>query len=189
MFPNPEPARPKLKYAGIGSRVTPDDILRSMEMIGMQLGSSWTLRSGYAGGADLAFWRGAHMMGDAYEMYLPWSGFNGAPTMHECFIVPDLDASWWEMAAKYHPNWNACSAGAKKLHARNIAQVLGRHGPHKPDPVDMVVCWTPQGKAGGGTGQAIRIALDHKIPVFDLAIEANKEALISFVAAKEAGMP
>jgi len=29
------------------------------------------------------------------------------------------------------------------------------------------LCWTKNGKSSGGTGQAIRIANDYKIPVFD----------------------
>lgn len=189
--PAPPTAKP-FKYAGIGSRNTPEDVLGMMRTVANQLAPSWLLRSGYADGADNAFWVGAHFTtpipGD-YEMILPWAGFNHAPLHDDRFIVPAFDERWWDLAAKFHPNWNACTIGAKKMHARNIAQILGRNALDTPDPVDMVICWTPKGADGGGTGQAIRIAEHLHIPVFDLAIESHKDDLISFVAAKESGMP
>ena len=52
-----------------------------------------------------------------------------------------------------------------KLMARNCYQVLGED---LKSPVDMIICWTPDGKAAGGTGQALRIANDNDIPVFNL---------------------
>lgn len=176
------------KYAGIGSRQTPDDVLDMMASVAEQLAPTWLLRSGYAEGADQAFWAGAHNHQGAYEMILPWAGFNHAPHNEPAFYVPDFDMAWWEMAAQFHPNWNACSIGAKKMHARNIAQILGRDAINNPDPVDMVICWTPGGAAGGGTGQAIRMAMCFNIPVFDIAIEKSREDLVIFVAAKEAGL-
>ncbi len=35
-------------------------------------------------------------------------------------------------------------------------------------PVSFVVCWTIGGKISGGTGQALRIAKDLGIPIFNL---------------------
>lgn len=35
-------------------------------------------------------------------------------------------------------------------------------------PTSVVICWTPGGNAGGGTGQAIRLANSTGIPVIDL---------------------
>jgi hypothetical protein len=34
----------------------------------------------------------------------------------------------------------------------------------------MVICYTPNGQGGGGTGQAIRIARDHGIEIHDLGL-------------------
>jgi len=69
------------------------------------------------------------------------------------------------MAKKYHPNWNRLSIGAQKLMVRNCMQILGFTG---DIPTDFVVCWTKDGKASGGTGQAIRIADDYQIPVYNI---------------------
>jgi hypothetical protein len=48
---------------------------------------------------------------------------------------------------------------------RNSFQVLG---PDLQSPVSFVVCWTTGGKISGGTGQALRIAKDLSIPIFNL---------------------
>lgn len=56
------------------------------------------------------------------------------------------------------------SGGARRLQARNSHQILGWDlNSHS----DFVICWTKGGKGNGGTGQAIRIAKDYNIPVFD----------------------
>jgi hypothetical protein len=48
----------------------------------------------------------------------------------------------------------------------------------------MVICYTPGGRSGGGTGQAIRVAELYGIPVFDLAREYDQRALCEFVNAQ-----
>jgi hypothetical protein len=48
---------------------------------------------------------------------------------------------------------------------RNTYQVLGAD---LNMPADVVVCWTVDGKASGGTGQAMRIAKDYAIPIVNL---------------------
>ena len=60
---------------------------------------------------------------------------------------------------------NRLSEAAMKLMSRNAYQVLGES---LRNPVDFVICWTKDGKASGGTGQAIRIAQDNGIPVYNL---------------------
>ncbi|MBB6125422.1 DUF736 family protein [Sphingobium subterraneum] len=47
---------------------------------------------------------------------------------------------------------------------RNVFQVLG---PVLDAPADFVLCWTADGEASGGTGQAIRIAAAHGVPVYN----------------------
>lgn len=141
-------------YAGIGSRETPDHILDLMNSLAIELQSrGFTLRSGGAAGADTAFERGA---GIRKEIYRP----------------EDASSAALSLAERFHPNWSRCSYQAKLLHARNGYQVLGRD---LNSPVRGVICWTKDGKASGGTGQAIRIAEYHRIPVFNLrAIEARE---------------
>lgn len=171
----------KLIYAGIGSRETPPNIINWMDYIASYLAQNWILRSGYADGADMAFALSALNHGGEFEMYIPWSGFNGAPKNDPRFIVPEFTPELIALAEKFHPAWNRCSFGAKKLHARNGCQILGKD---LTTPVDMVVCWTPEGKGGGGTGQAIRIAKSLDIPIFDLAIENKIYELKRFIDSK-----
>jgi hypothetical protein len=172
----------QLNYAGIGSRETPEEILHLMFHIGQDLGAhGWNLRSGYAGGADMAFFKGAESVDGKMEMFLPWAGFEHAPNDSR-FISDEASQLHMELAEQFHPNWNACKPGAKKLHARNGSQVLGRN---LDDPSDLVICWTVGGKGGGGTGQAIRLANQFGVPVFDLAIPSRFEELVAYVETLE----
>ena len=149
-----------LSYAGIGSRQSPPRVLELMARIAASLArDGLVLRSGAADGADAAFERGCDEAGGLKQIFLPWRRFNGHPSL----LVPAPAA--YLMAEIYHPNWAACSKAVRSFHARNCHQVLG---PDLDDPVSMVICYTPNGQGGGGTGQAIRIAKDHGISVFDL---------------------
>ena len=144
-------------YAGIGSRETPAEICAIFTRLAAFLESKhWTLRSGHADGADLAFERGT----TTAEIYIPWPGFNGS-TSQLVWNPADHSAA---LAAKFHPAWSRLSQGAQKLQARNCYQVLGYN---LRTPVKFVVCWTPGGTGSGGTGQALRMAREYKIPVFD----------------------
>lgn len=156
---NPEKSRMKiLCYTGIGSRETPPEILAKMTQIATYLASrDYYLRSGGAPGADSAFEDGA---GDKKQIFLPWRGFNGNKSnLFE--IHPDA----FETASRIHPAWDRCSQAAKKLHARNVHQVLGCN---LNDPSEFVVCWTKDGEAVGGTATAIKLALHIGISVFNL---------------------
>lgn len=145
-----------LYYTGIGSRKTPQEFLNLFTRIAKYLSTKdYILRSGGADGADLAFERGAINK----EIYLPWKGFEGNSSN---LIVEDEKA--FEIAAKYHPRWNYLSQGARRLQARNSHQILGWD---LNSPSDFVICWTKGGKCNGGTGQALRLAKDYNIPVFD----------------------
>lgn len=147
-------------FAGIGSRETPPYVLDRMRAIAGRLGASgWRCRTGGADGADTAFEEAYGAFPYQLELYLPWKGFNGS----RWGFLPSVPA--FEMARKYHPNWGGLSWGATKLMARNCHQVLG---PMLNDPVDFIICWTKDGKASGGTGQALRIAEDLKIRVYNL---------------------
>lgn len=149
-------------YAGIGSRQSPPRILELMTRIGEALGrDGWVLRSGAADGADAAFEKGCDQVGGTKQIFLPWRNFNRHPSL----LLPTPQA--YLMAEIYHPNWAACSKAVRSFHARNMHQVLG---PTLEDPVSMIICYTPNGLGGGGTGQAIRVARDHGIEVHDLGL-------------------
>ncbi|WWC81775.1 hypothetical protein [Burkholderia phage vB_BpP_HN03] len=167
-----------IKYAGIGSRETPDDVLAIMEDVGFQLAElGFMLRSGGALGADTAFEQGAKRGNGAMEIFIPWNGFNGHGS-DEHHIIPPFYVDHVTMAGNYHPNWAACKMAARKLHTRNLYQVLGID---LEDHSDFVICWTKGGQRQGGTGQALRVASTYSIPIFDLALEPAYEELDIFV--------
>lgn len=167
-------------YAGIGSRETPFTALKQMFYIAEQLAPFGTLRSGHAEGADQAFEEGCIKANGNMEIYLPWFGFNNAPNKPQ-YLVPDMNKELLDFTGAFHPAWDKCSSGAKRMHARNACQILGLYG---DSPVDFVVCWTKDGKRGGGTGQALRIAEYFQIPIFDLAVAGTTKALTLFAENK-----
>lgn len=155
-------------YAGIGSRRTPPEILDLMVKVGEWLArKGYTLRSGAAQGADAAFERGCDLGNGAKEIFLPWPNFNGHKST---FNNPDPVAM--NMAAGYHPAWGNCSQGARKLHARNVHQILG---PGLRSPVKFVICWTD---GTGGTEQALRIARHLDIPIFNLYKQEDRDRVL-----------
>ena len=159
-------------YTGIGSRETPQDVQTLMTSIASALEvKGYILRSGGANGADLAFENG--VTNGNKEIYLPWKGFNGSDsTKHHVGDLAMLTAS------KIHPNWGKCSNGAKKLHARNIYQVIGS----KMDkPSHFIICWTKDAQIVGGTATAIKYALQQDIQVFNLADPEARKRLEGLV--------
>jgi hypothetical protein len=161
-------------YAGIGARKTPPYILAFMTRIATKLDAlGWVLRSGGADGADAAFENGATQK----ATYLPWPWFNGRDGALVARNRPSARAL--EIAPQYHPNWKNLSEAAQKLHARNVHQILGADC---NSPCSMVICWTPDGSTEittartGGTGQAIRIAAAHKVPIFNLQRDDHRAA-------------
>ena len=135
----------------------------------------WTLRSGGAPGADTAFEKGAYRGMDVElfepwpEIYLPWPDFNNHP-MGPDFVTP---AQWtFNIAAQFHPAWYRLKPAGKLFHARNVHQVLGPT--ENSTKSKFIICWTKDSKGGGGTGQAIRIAKAHNIPIYDLCSESDR---------------
>ena len=141
---------PNLIYAGVGSRKAPPPALEQAQSIAYVLHENgWTLRSGGAKGMDKAF-ESRTSLG------------------HKQIFRPSQSAAhpeWKVHASAWHPAWDRCDDYARALHARNSPIMLGEN---LDDPVRFVVCWTADGKASGGTGQALRIAAGYEIPVFNL---------------------
>ena len=66
-------------YTGIGSRDTPDEVLRWFKIYADVLAElGFTLRSGAAPGADAAFEEGCDRVDGKKEIYLPWKGFQNS---------------------------------------------------------------------------------------------------------------
>jgi len=186
-------SRPQAIVTGIGSRETPESELILLTRIGAAVEKkNGRGRSGGAGGADLAFERGFTDPRNI-DVIVPWKGFlpkdmtqrdvdaflgrprpisgPGAPVM----LPWDKRQEAEEKASHYHPAWHKCSPGAKSLHTRNIPQVVGLQ---LDRPADVVVAWTVDGKATGGTGQAIRMAQDIGVPVANLKNPDEKRAVM-----------
>lgn len=156
-------------YAGIGARNTPRTILKIMERFGMEAAyKGCVLRSGGAIGADTAFERGCDIQHGEKQIFLPWKGYNDHPSEYFEDSMPEA----YDLAKSIHPAWNRLSPAARKLVARNMHQIMG---PTFDDPVDFVVCWTPDkmeshtqySRASGGTGTAIYAASMLEIPVYN----------------------
>ena len=167
------------RYAGIGSRNTPEKILVLMEEAGRLLASlNFELQSGAAHGADRAFELGCDEMSGPKRIRLPWRNFNG-----NCSPLIELPMKAFQIAEEFHRAWKNLSPAVKKLMARTSFQVL----PDLETPVDFVLCYTPGGLGGGGTGQALRIARHFNVPVFDfgsyeaLCEDRIRHALRSFL--------
>ena len=168
-------------YTGIGSRKTPDNILLLMEDIAEDLANkNYTLRSGGAEGADMAFEEGCVRADGKKEIYLTWKGFedNDSP-------LYDISLEAYEIAEEvYGARWRNIGVGTMKLMARNMYQVMGLT---LEIPSDFVVCWTPDGATtkrtinSGGTGQAIAYANMNSIPVFNLKNNNDIDRLMKFI--------
>lgn len=154
------------RYAGIGSRETPKEILLLMERLAESMGrNGWLLRSGAADGADSAFERGCDRANGKKEIFLPWRFFNDHPSgWHH----PTAAAT---MIAREHINWwDNLDDPARKLHSRNVHQILGYN---LKEPVNCVIYWTENGAFKGGTATALKVARAHGIPSYWLRDAAS----------------
>jgi hypothetical protein len=143
-------------YAGIGSRQTPPEMCALITGYARRLAAAaYLLRSGGARGADQAF-------------------ESGAGACRQVFEPRHATPEAMELASRFHPAWDRCNATSRRLLARNGMIILGED---LVSPVRFVLCWTPDGRASGGTGQALRIAADRAIPIFNLHDEGHVAAV------------
>lgn len=151
-------------YAGIGSRKTPNNVCEAMTKLAIKLDSlGYTLRSGGAIGADIAFERGAK----SKEIFLPWKGYNGnTSSLHE----PSEEAI--NFSRKLFPHFPGASRGTRLMISRNMHQVLGQQ-PYISPKSEFIICWTESGKPTGGTRYAIKAAEYLEIPVYNLHNEVE----------------
>lgn len=83
----------------------------------------------------------------------------------------------YEIAEEFHPYWHNLKPAARKLQARNSHQVLGLD---LLSPSQFILCYTPRGKRTGGTGQALRLAEEKNIPIFDFGCYDYNESIEEF---------
>ena len=162
-------------YAGIGARKTPKDVLRKMRNAAKAMATmGFTLRSGGAPGADCAFSEGYEQVlsPDGFlEIYLPKYQFNGFICDGiTCHGPPGAEAR--AIAKTIHPYWANLGNLGRDFMARNAHQILGLD---LETPCQFILCWTADGKASGGTGQAIRHADKLGIPVLNFRNQSDDE--------------
>lgn len=176
-------------YCGIGSRITPISILNLMTEIGMYLSSyGWVLRSGGAEGADTAFEQGHDTTpGSVKEIYLPAKHYRQHPS--ELYLehdsVDDIGAERiggyvWKKRTDRTCEWQSLKPFTKANMVRDVLQVLGKD---IKSECDVVICWTQDGKASGGTGMAMWTAqyitelTGRRIPIINLQNESHRQAI------------
>jgi hypothetical protein len=180
-------ARQADAYAGIGSRDAPPEALAAMHALAARFArAGLTMRTGASPGADQAFLRGAASARGAVELYLPWPEFEAqaratAARGARVFELAEPVAAATALAQRFHPRWEELEPKQRRLRARDVHVVLGVD---LSSPAAFVICWTPDGSvdgssaAAGGTGQALRVAAHHDVPVVNLATGTGaREAL------------
>ena len=169
-------------YTGVGSRLTPRQILNQMFAIGSLLAEkNYILRSGGADGADTSFEKGCISKQGKKEIYVPWNNFNNRKNKNDIVLTNIKDTLQWkaaDLAEAVHPRWKELAPKVKRLHTRNIFQVLGEDLNSKSD---FLICWTPNGMIVGGTGTAIKVAQRFNIEIFNLAIPFQQMELRSVI--------
>jgi len=154
-------------YTGVGSRQTPVEVRSLMTAAAFELVClGFTLRSGGAEGADLAFER-------------------GAKKKKEIYCAMDSNAEAEEIAKRIHPAWEACDTLARRLHGRNVFQILGIDF---KTPSEFLICWTKDGKAVGGTRTSLMLATEHGIPIYNLAKVGEVARLDEFLNTLKTGI-
>ena len=170
-----------LYYTGIGSRSTPEPVLKTMVELSKHLEAmGFVLRSGGADGADRAFELGVSNETNKH-IYLPWKNFNGNKSS-----LYEISDKAFEIADTLHPIFKSLKPAVQRLHARNTYQVLGND---LNTPSLFVVCYTPCGSEdestltskSGGTATAIKLACRNNIPVFNLNRHGAINRLYTFI--------
>lgn len=166
-------------YAGIGARNTPSYVIDVMNKTAHLLAiDGYCCNTGAAKGADQAFANGAAAVKGQVQLMLPWNNYEkdwirglSSPNYYLTIKVIDkvLNAAAFRSVDIFHPHPENLSDAVRKLHGRNYMIIYG---------VLFIICWTPGGEVVGGTGQALRIAADMGITVYNLG---NDDTLNAFV--------
>ncbi|AGH32232.1 DprA-like DNA recombination-mediator protein [Vibrio phage 11895-B1] len=139
------------------------------------------------------------------EVYLPWKDFNGRDSLDSgYYTLPWMDNNLQaeKIASEIHPKWNLdlkvesgeiekpknwkpMKQGAKKLHTRNVYQLLGQD---LATPSRFVLCWAkPKDKdrktehVQGGTGTAVKLGIDNGVEIINLYWEDQRKRVEDWV--------
>lgn len=138
-------------------------------------------RSGAADGMDTAFEAGFPF--ELKEIYQPWKDFNDVKTNGTSHIVvrdKELMRKAEIIASKIHPFWHSLKQGPRKMHTRNVFQVLGSNLNLKSD---ILICWAPidGNSITGGTRTAYELAKRLNIPCFNLYDSETRELFLNWL--------
>lgn len=169
-------------YTGIGDRAVPEEVLAELEDIAYILADKgYVLRTANSGGADTAFINGAKEQGgdNNVEIWIPWPSY--CKGVSSSIRYMDSYVPFFDVVSNFHPAWDNCSEGAKKLLTRYLFTVTGEELADTDSYSEFLVCWTPEAIELGGVGLAINLARYSDIPVFNLADDTQKESFIEFL--------
>lgn len=173
----------ELFYTGVGSRDITDEEWDNIESVAKWLAQWFVMRSGKAHGSDSAFESGVDLSEhkDRKEIYIPWAGFEGNEIPGEVIPLDRPDSVNFAITLKYareiHPAFDRMKQGGKKLHQRNIHQVLGRDLGN-PHPSKFLLACSDEDKNGdvkGGTRTAWMLAKKFDIPCFNIRGKTKRE--------------
>jgi O-acetyl-ADP-ribose deacetylase (regulator of RNase III) len=195
----------EFEYTGIGTRDLHRDDSKTLFVYAFlaALGGRG-VRSGGADGSDTSFEAGARQ---AYRflitnfpelknkglkrnrfisVFLPWNGFNGRKVDENNGYYSNFGKypKTEELAIKYRPErspYSSLKPAAQSLMRRNSQQIFGEDCEHS---TKEVICHTNDGKDSGGTGQAIRIAWDNNIPVYNYGTPEGKAYIKNYIQEK-----
>lgn len=162
-------------YAGIGARELSKSLDTEFADIAKRLAAlGLSLRSGGAQGADSAFERGCDSIPGEKEIFLPWKGFNGSKST---LVLEDtIPKPVTNILMELYPHWEVATNAVRRLHARNVYQILGHD---LTNHSAFVVCWTDRNyndpSAIGGTLFGIKLAERNEIPVYNFYVRGDRE--------------
>lgn len=163
-------------YSGIGSRQTPQHVMNSMIIIAEWLATEgYTLRSGNANGADVAFGLGCDSVCGKSEIFLPYKNFNGDCRNSIHITNKRILKQATQIMKSLKPESYTWNAKNTPYHQRNVFQVLGVN---LNTPSKFVICYTDTGaeseydvlsmQDNSGTSTAIVLADRLAIPVINM---------------------
>lgn len=188
-------------YACIGSRKTPANIIKlTIRFTNILAELGYAMYSGGCPeGMDKAGQYGAYAHGSSDKsknrIYSSWEGMSGIKHNPEfgAYVPQDHFDNYEQAQAlglKARGSWEGLGRGGIAHHSRNPYQVLGDD---LQSPVDFVLTWAPYARKGapyvtGGTATAVKIAVEHNIPIYNLIdpeLEDRIEYFCNVVLAQE----
>lgn len=163
----------------IGSRETPNNILSLVIRLSRILAKQGKIcRSGGAPGMDAASESGFPF--SQKEIFIPWNGFNDR-FVRDGYLLPfhNFDKCL-KIASKIHPRWDSLKLSHKKLHARNVYQILGKDLNLKSN---LVLLYAPieNNSVKGGTRTGFELARKLNIPCLNLYDENVRNSVIEYL--------